>query len=109
MSAPLEGWWKVNTDGSHLSDSGSSACDGVIRDSSGLWIRGFTKFIGPCSILEAELWDIHVGLELAWKLGCRKLIVESDNRDAVRIIEQGHGCVGVSSLVLHIQEVLTRS
>ncbi|KAK8494673.1 hypothetical protein V6N11_076642 [Hibiscus sabdariffa] len=106
--APSVGWWKVNTDGSHLLGSGASACGGVIRDCDGRWIRVFTKAIGQCSILEAELWGVHVGLEVAWSLGCRKLLVELDNQDAIRIMQQRHGCSGVSSLVNYIQEALQR-
>ncbi|KAL4369184.1 hypothetical protein GQ457_05G026390 [Hibiscus cannabinus] len=69
-------WWKVNMDSSRLPRSGSSACGGVIRDCNGRWICRFTKAIGQCSILEAELWGVHLG----WS--------------------------GVNSLVLYIQEAL---
>ncbi|KAK9045415.1 hypothetical protein V6N11_059295 [Hibiscus sabdariffa] len=106
--APSVGWWKVNTDGSHIPVCGLAACGGVIKDCCDMWIRGFSKSIGRCTILEAELWGIHIGLEMAWSLGCRKLIVESDSKDAIRIVQQIHGCCGVNSLVLHIRKALQR-
>ncbi|KAK8675775.1 hypothetical protein V6N13_033838 [Hibiscus sabdariffa] len=54
----------------------------------------------------AELWGVHVGLEVAWSFGCWKLLVELDNQDAIHILQQHHGCSGVNSLVLYIQEAL---
>ncbi|MBA0602718.1 hypothetical protein Gorai_002889, partial [Gossypium raimondii] len=31
-------------------------CKGVMRDTKGNWILGFSKFLEICSVLEAELW-----------------------------------------------------
>ncbi|KAK8670716.1 hypothetical protein V6N13_037334 [Hibiscus sabdariffa] len=45
---------------------------------------------------------------MVWPLGCRKLIIESDSKDAIRIVQQCHGCCGVNWLVLHIREALQR-
>ncbi|KAF7823493.1 ribonuclease H [Senna tora] len=55
---------------------------------------------GSCNILVAEMWGIVHGLELAWNLGHRRVIVEADSLVAVNMIKQGcsasHPC---SSLV----------
>lgn len=45
-----------------------AGCGGLLRDENGNWIVGFV----------AELWGILYGLELAWKHGYRKVIIEAD-------------------------------
>ncbi|KAK9002328.1 hypothetical protein V6N11_025012 [Hibiscus sabdariffa] len=51
---PRSGVWKLNVDGARNLAYGSASCDGVIRDSHGTWIVGFSKYIDKCSTLEAE-------------------------------------------------------
>ncbi|KAK8609377.1 hypothetical protein V6N13_061826 [Hibiscus sabdariffa] len=62
---PPIGWVKLNCDGTYRAGDGTTSCGGVFRDSKGAWLYGFFKFIGCCSIVEAELWGIFVGLSLA--------------------------------------------
>ncbi|KAK8478332.1 hypothetical protein V6N11_061713 [Hibiscus sabdariffa] len=50
---PRSGVWKLNVDGARNLADGSASCGGVIRDSHGTWIVGFSKYIGKCSALEA--------------------------------------------------------
>ncbi|KAK9139614.1 hypothetical protein Scep_009295 [Stephania cephalantha] len=40
---------------------------------------GFMANHGTCSIFYAELWGALVGLQLAWSLGLRRIILEVDN------------------------------
>ncbi|KAF7812631.1 28 kDa heat- and acid-stable phosphoprotein [Senna tora] len=49
-------WYKVNVDASVNKDNSAAVCGGLLRDSSGSWIKGFTFNIGDCSVIEAELW-----------------------------------------------------
>ncbi|KAK4254550.1 hypothetical protein QN277_009918 [Acacia crassicarpa] len=35
-------------------------------------------YLGSCEAFEAEGWAIAKGLNLAWELGCRRVILESD-------------------------------
>ncbi|KAF7816694.1 reverse transcriptase [Senna tora] len=83
---PPEGWWKINTDGSCHTPSYDIAAGGVIRDHSGNWILGFSKYIGGGPILCAELWAILFGLEQARRIGGAKVIVESDSLAAINLI-----------------------
>ncbi|KAE8695666.1 hypothetical protein F3Y22_tig00110694pilonHSYRG00195 [Hibiscus syriacus] len=53
---------KVNTDGVVSPRASVAASGGVIRDSEGRWILCFTRNIGRCSVLHAELWAIMDGL-----------------------------------------------
>ncbi|KAE8678678.1 hypothetical protein F3Y22_tig00111402pilonHSYRG00081 [Hibiscus syriacus] len=65
-------------------DNMEAAGGGVIRDSSGDWIAGYTRNIGRCTACHAELWAVLDSLEFAWKYGIRQLVVELVNLEAVR-------------------------
>lgn len=106
-SCPQPSWWKVNVDGAVRSRDSLAACGGVFRDENGAWRGGFVHYIGTCSILLAELWGIHSGLNLAKEMGCTKIWVECDSAVAVEAVSKGvsvsHQCY---SLVKAIRDVL---
>ncbi|KAE8673137.1 hypothetical protein F3Y22_tig00111810pilonHSYRG00091 [Hibiscus syriacus] len=60
-SPPPRGWMCLNTDGAVATLDGRGSIGGVIRNSNGEWITGFTKNIGTTLILHAELWSIYEG------------------------------------------------
>ncbi|KAG8381639.1 hypothetical protein BUALT_Bualt06G0142500 [Buddleja alternifolia] len=62
------------------------ARDGISHP-RGKWIKGFGGSIDPCSVLEAEIRAILLGLELAWEAGVRKVILESDSTTTLSSIE----------------------
>ncbi|KAF7830841.1 reverse transcriptase [Senna tora] len=90
---PPDGWLKLNTDGSCLGNPGSMAAAGIIRDSNGNWISGFSKQLGFGNSLKAELWAIALGIKLAKDLACERLVVESDSLYAVNLITDNNICV----------------
>ncbi|KAE8655466.1 hypothetical protein F3Y22_tig00117026pilonHSYRG00002 [Hibiscus syriacus] len=49
----------------------------------------FTKAIGVCSVLDAELWDMLEGLYLALDLGMRLVVLEMDSKNAWMLLKQG--------------------
>ena len=63
--------------------------EGLIRDELGAWRARFVANVGVCSILTAEIWCLFHGVQLAKKLGIRKLVVESDSVVGVAMI-MGH-------------------
>ncbi|CAN1190185.1 Putative ribonuclease H protein At1g65750 [Linum perenne] len=83
-----EGWTTLNTDGSRLTHSGSTTIGGLLRDDGGRFIRAFTGNIGDCSITRAELSAIVQGLRMAWSIGIRKIIVQSDSRTAISLLHR---------------------
>ncbi|KAK8572720.1 hypothetical protein V6N13_048300 [Hibiscus sabdariffa] len=85
--APEEGRYKLNTDGARCNTDGFASCGCVVRDALGAWKFGFSKFIGMCEVLEAELWGVVTGLRMAWDRGLRRIILEVDSADAVRSIQ----------------------
>ncbi|KAK8481823.1 hypothetical protein V6N11_032989 [Hibiscus sabdariffa] len=65
---------------------GVASCGGVIRDSNGIWVAGFSKFIGRCSMLEAEFWAVFEGLCYAKSFNVSKVVVEFDNQDVIDVL-----------------------
>ncbi|MBA0635926.1 hypothetical protein Godav_022259, partial [Gossypium davidsonii] len=37
---------------------GQDTAGGIVRDSNGKWIFGFCRYLGCCTVLDAELWGI---------------------------------------------------
>ncbi|KAK8987735.1 hypothetical protein V6N11_027478 [Hibiscus sabdariffa] len=98
----------MNSYGAHRVVDGWVLCGGVISDLLGNWCLSFSKFIGVCFVVEAELWGVLVGLWCAWKLHVTKLVVEIDSMDALRLIQSSSGDHGVLSVVLHNLELCAR-
>ncbi|KAF7812282.1 Polynucleotidyl transferase, ribonuclease H-like superfamily protein [Senna tora] len=44
--SPKEGWFKIIVDGSRFEESNIISCGGVIRNSEGSWVGGFSKNLG---------------------------------------------------------------
>ncbi|XP_019416401.1 PREDICTED: uncharacterized protein LOC109327691 [Lupinus angustifolius] len=83
---PKSGWVKVNVDNSCSLRDHSIRDGGVIRNDDGFWISGFSTIFGIGSSIQAELLAIEFGLKLAWTLGYRKIILESDCLEVIHII-----------------------
>lgn len=75
-SKPLSGWYKLNTNGASLGNPGLAGGGGLIRNSQGNWIKGFSRSIGFTTSVMAELWVLRDGLQLAIQLGLNSLVVE---------------------------------
>ena len=56
--SPLEGFVKLNCDGSVLSTL-ASTCGGLIRDSLGHFWGDFVANLDSCTITVAEIWTIY--------------------------------------------------
>ncbi|KAL4334884.1 hypothetical protein GQ457_07G032640 [Hibiscus cannabinus] len=108
-SPPPCHWIKVNTDGARNTGSGLTACGGVGRDSKGNWCFEFSRALGLCSVLEAELWGVYDGLATAWSLGYTRVIMEMDCRDAYEMLAEGNPHRLGSSLLSSLLEMRQRS
>ena len=76
---PFEsGWIKLSTDGASNSTLSRAGGGGLLRNSDGNWIRGFSRSMGTCSSLMAELWALKDGLYLAKELGFSSIYIEVD-------------------------------
>lgn len=75
---PEVGWIKLNTDGSCDVSRERSGCGGLLRNSDGVFVMGFAKFLGNCSVLRAEAYGLLEGLQCASEIGIAKLQIECD-------------------------------
>ena len=63
---------------------GRAGVGGVIRDVNGAWVRGFSGAIGLATNVQAELWELKVGLDMGiTAIECQS---ESDSRVAVDLV-----------------------
>ncbi|KAI5337139.1 PREDICTED: ribonuclease [Prunus dulcis] len=83
---PELGQFKLNVDGSRRCALGSIGAEGVIRNSLGDWVWGFAVNLGKRQILEAEVWGLFFGLQLAIAKGIRRLTMEMDAATAVLLV-----------------------
>ncbi|KAE8676150.1 hypothetical protein F3Y22_tig00111621pilonHSYRG00099 [Hibiscus syriacus] len=103
---PLPGWLKMNSDGARSLVSGHSMCGGVIRSLGGDWRLGFTKFIGICLTLGAEVRGIYLGLLFAWNLGGHQVVVEVDSLEALKAVRLAKDGRNSHTILNHIRELL---
>ncbi|KAK8494734.1 hypothetical protein V6N12_076186 [Hibiscus sabdariffa] len=91
---PAPGWVCLNADASFSPTTGIGTVGGVLRSSSSTWISGYQKCVGVVSILQAELWSVFVGLQVARSSGVDRLLVQSDSSHAIQLLidspQQGH-------------------
>ncbi|KAL4282241.1 hypothetical protein GQ457_03G010920 [Hibiscus cannabinus] len=100
------GWIKVNVDAAVSTVEGLAGIGAVFRDDGGSWLFGFARFVGRCTVLVAELWAIHDGLAQAWGRGHRCVELESDNLEAVRLVNSNSNLLHEQGLVLAIKQWL---
>lgn len=74
---------KLNNHPSITNTSSLPACGGILRDSSGDFLFGFSHKIDLYTSLEVELWGLYHDLNLAWGKGYRNIIVESNFVQAI--------------------------
>ncbi|KAE8683251.1 hypothetical protein F3Y22_tig00111213pilonHSYRG00590 [Hibiscus syriacus] len=65
---------------------GFGSVGGAFRDSEGNWLYGFHESIGITDVLQAELWGLLVGLDIACSLGFELLHVQTDTATIVKLI-----------------------
>ncbi|CAN1128747.1 Putative ribonuclease H protein At1g65750 [Linum perenne] len=89
--------------------SGSTTIGGLIRDDQGRFLKAFTANMGDCSITRAKMCAIVQGMKLAWDMGVRKLLIQSDSRVAVDILQREDTNHQHSILASGIQALKSRS
>ncbi|KAK8493976.1 hypothetical protein V6N11_050854 [Hibiscus sabdariffa] len=107
--APKPGWFCLNVDGSISASSQLGKIGGLVRNTEGDWIVGFTKTTGISNILHIELWALYEGLKLSWDFGFERLIVYSDCRQAVELLNDHMAGSSSLSLVSAIDRIRRRS
>ncbi|KAI5439187.1 hypothetical protein KIW84_024825 [Lathyrus oleraceus] len=52
---PDQDWIYINTNGA-VAKNNEAGCGGLARNIEGIWLGGFSKRVGKCIVLPAELW-----------------------------------------------------
>ncbi|KAK8549059.1 hypothetical protein V6N12_061957 [Hibiscus sabdariffa] len=108
MGIPANGWMKANCDGAVNLNDGSAIIRGVIRNEQRVWQIGFSRSVGRCTSLTVELWATHDILNHAWQLGYRKIELETDNLEVVKIITRSSNILANTLLVDDILKLISR-
>ncbi|KAK8591578.1 hypothetical protein V6N13_031618 [Hibiscus sabdariffa] len=91
-----------------MCNSGVDSIGDIFRDFNGAYLFGFVKKIGVADTLQAKLWTISIGLDLALRLAHTHLLVQCDNYDVVTLLS--HPTLpSPHSLVRSILQVLSPS
>ncbi|KAL0404122.1 UNVERIFIED_CONTAM: putative ribonuclease H protein [Sesamum radiatum] len=102
---PIEGWWKLNTNGASKANPGCAEAGGIIRDCHGRFILRFADGLGVQTNTYAELYAIVRGLQLAKNAKCSHLEVESDSKVALQIIHNSAGDWKVQHLLTRLRSL----
>ncbi|KAL4343004.1 hypothetical protein AHAS_Ahas11G0035000 [Arachis hypogaea] len=72
-------------------------------------VGGFRANLDYCQAIQAELWGVHYGLQTAWSLGMRRVIVEFDSLNAIMYIKRNPSdSHGHSHIIRKIAEWMKR-
>ncbi|CAI0418875.1 unnamed protein product, partial [Linum tenue] len=74
--------------GAAQGNQGLISAGGALRDVNGDWIAGFCSKIGTGTAIEAELWGIYKGIDLAWNKEVKFLIIETDSQLALDLLNK---------------------
>ena len=84
---PPLGWFKLNTDGASFGNRRKTGGGGLIRDSLGNWVKGFSRSIGYVLSIMAKFWALRDGQRLASDIGIQNLEVELDAKVIVDLVK----------------------
>ncbi|CAN1777535.1 Putative ribonuclease H protein At1g65750 [Linum perenne] len=102
-------WVTLNSDGAVKTTSGKASAGGVLRDDRGRILKAYTINLGVCSITRAELRGAITGLELAWKSGFRRILLQMDSTAAISLFEASEPAVHQHALeVIQFKEFMAR-
>lgn len=77
---PDQRWYKLNSDGLKVGDSGGTGYGGLIRDENGRWVVGFVRNLGIASAYVAKSWGVLEGVTLARQRGIDFLEINVDSK-----------------------------
>ncbi|KAK8491767.1 hypothetical protein V6N12_005723 [Hibiscus sabdariffa] len=106
---PYPDWVILNVDGDVPMPMSSGSIGGLFRNCDGDWIMGFAKAVGHANSLQAELWALFEGLLLAWEQGFEKVLVRSDSKQTVDLVNSPSTDSSVLSLVRAIHRLRRHS
>ncbi|KAK4280376.1 hypothetical protein QN277_012007 [Acacia crassicarpa] len=108
-SPPCQGWVKLNVDGACSQDQVVTG-GGVLRDEYGAFKAGFMfKAATPADSFAAEVWAVLFGMKMCWDLGERRVVLESNAREVVELINGPiQESQSVGEVVREVKSILNR-
>ncbi|KAL4330163.1 hypothetical protein AHAS_Ahas13G0372600 [Arachis hypogaea] len=103
---PMADCLKLNVDESVSSLVSAASCGSLIRDYQGRVTADFMLNLGKCSIIMAEIWGLYVRIKLAFDLGVRKLMIETDSVCAFCFVQTQTSVNGVGTPLLQAMKLL---
>lgn len=99
----------LNVDGSCLGETVRAGYGGLIRNSAGLYLSGFSGFMASTTdILLAELTAIYRGLLLAVQLGITDMVCYSDSLHSVKLLTEHASSFHVYAVLIQdIKDILS--
>ena len=70
-----------------LGNPGKAGRGGIVRDSSGRWVKGFSRSIGLARSVMTEFWALRDEFNLANQLGNQNIQVELDAKTIVDLLQ----------------------
>lgn len=101
-------WIKLCTDGAVQAVSRSSAVEGVLRYGNGDWIMGYNKFLGECSVFDAELWGILDELSLIQDRCFEGVMIQANSLDVIKVIWESFLTNSNTTIIRRIQQFLVK-
>ncbi|MBA0742372.1 hypothetical protein Gogos_015437 [Gossypium gossypioides] len=74
----------------------------------GEWIIGFARYLGNCTVLEAELWGILDGLNLILDRRFENILIKTDSLESLNAIMEDTSGNSNSAIVRRIHQTLKR-
>ncbi|MBA0583692.1 hypothetical protein Gorai_014539 [Gossypium raimondii] len=68
-------------------DRGFVVARGVVWDQNERWILSFNRYLGFCSVTEAELWGIKNGLEPLLEQNYDSILIQTDSTKEINAIQ----------------------
>ncbi|MBA0772060.1 hypothetical protein Gotri_007499 [Gossypium trilobum] len=87
----------------------SAVAGGVMRNQKGKWIIGYNRFLGSCSVFEAELWGILDGLNLLIDCGLDNVMIHSNSIEVVMAIQESSTGGSNTALIRRILQLLSQT
>ncbi|KAK4252970.1 hypothetical protein QN277_010814 [Acacia crassicarpa] len=104
---PPSSWFQLNVDETIVLQTSKAGCGGLVQDSLGHWIVGFSRRIGLCQPNVTKEWAIAEGLQLAWDLDLKKIVLESNSEEVINMSLYDFCSIG-SNLLMKAKDLLSR-
>lgn len=85
---PPLNWFKLNTDGSSLSNPRLAGGGGLIRNEKCDWVKGFARAIGTTTSVAVELWALRDDIKLCIALKLQAVVIEFDSKLVVDLLKK---------------------